>query len=430
MQKTIKIIACFLFLFLCVYLSSSTPRTDFWSTTILFSSLFLLIYYLKEIRFVWLLLLGFGTRFILCFVLPELSDDYYRFVWDGILNLKGVNPYYFKPSELINSLPAQQFIYDNLNSQQYYSVYPSINQYLYTVGIFIGKGDLYWSTVMMKFFILLAEGVSIFSLLRLCRYFKISRKVSLLYILNPLVILEFCGNLHFEGFMIAAILFTLHLLTRKKVTLAAFSFFIAVCVKIMPLILLPLFFRFLGITKGIKFTVITLFLSFLSFIPFEIWKYNVYSHILESINLYFSSFEFNSSIYRLIHYLQIDEHSYFNFLPKVIIIGTVSYFFVKNKKLNLGELIFGLAIVQLVYLILSQSIHPWYILPIIPLSLLVKRLDTFLWSYLVIFTYVTYQTSHYTQSLPVIVTEYILLFGFIIIDCKLMISKKVIDRFF
>lgn len=428
MQKAVKILLCFLYFLLSVYLGGFVPRTDFYTTITIFTLLFGLLYFLKDIRFVWLLILGLGTRFVLCFVLPELSDDYYRFVWDGILNTKGINPYLYRPSELLTQLPELHRIYDHLNSQDYYSVYPSINQYTYTIGAYVGDGDLYKSTVIMKLMIFVAECVSVFCLIALCKHFALNRKISLLYILNPLILLEFCGNLHFEGFMITMLLLSVYLLTQNKVYLASVTFSIAICLKIMPLIFLPLFIRYLGLKKGIIFTLLTLALSVISFSSFDVWNPMVYTHILESINLYFSSFEFNSSIFRIMQFYKLHEHEYLKFIPKIILLTTIGFYFLRNQKQNIQDLVLALAIVQLVYLVFSQSIHPWYVLPIVPFALLSKRLDAFVWSYLIAFTYITYQTTQYTQSLPIICLEYILLIVFIGMDYKLNLSKKALAR--
>lgn len=429
MKKTVKVLLCFLYFLLSVYLCLYVPREHFYTTVGVFTVLFGLLYFLKDIRFVWLLILGLGTRFVLCFILPELSDDYYRFVWDGILNIKGINPYHYKPSELINELPALEHIYTNLNSKEYYSVYPSVNQFIYTVGAFIGQGDLYRSTVIMKLIIFGSECVSVFCLIALCKHFNLNKKTSLLYILNPLIILEFCGNLHFEGFMITMLLLSIYLLPQNKMYLATVTFATAICLKIMPLIFLPLFVRYLGIKKGIIFSVLVLSLSIISFIPFDIWNPLVYTHILESINLYFSSFEFNSSVFRIMQFYKLNEHELFKLIPKIILLGTIGYYFFRNKKENIHDLVLSVAMIQLVYLVFSQSIHPWYVLPIVPFALLSKRLDAFVWSYLIIFTYITYQTTQYSQNLPINCVEYILLLGFIGVDYKLHLSRKLIEKF-
>ncbi|MDQ2794026.1 MAG: hypothetical protein M3Y12_08465, partial [Bacteroidota bacterium] len=77
---------------------------------------------------------------------PALSDDVYRFRWDGLLVAHGVNPFRFRPDELIadgartalpdpaaraRTLPELQQLYRRLNSPHYYSVYPPVCQAIF-----------------------------------------------------------------------------------------------------------------------------------------------------------------------------------------------------------------------------------------------------------------------------------------------------------
>ena len=47
-----------------------------------------------------LLLIGIALRIALIFSIPILSDDYFRFLWDGFLSNQGINPFEFKPTEI------------------------------------------------------------------------------------------------------------------------------------------------------------------------------------------------------------------------------------------------------------------------------------------------------------------------------------------
>ena len=77
-----------------------------------------------------LLGLGFLVRVCLIFCFPNLSDDIYRFYWDGKLILAGYNPYGILPTEALNYNIGglSKDIFDQLNSPNYYTIYPPINQ--------------------------------------------------------------------------------------------------------------------------------------------------------------------------------------------------------------------------------------------------------------------------------------------------------------
>jgi len=86
-----------------------------------------------------LLWISMGFRLIFIIAIPALSDDYFRFIWDGKLFVNGINPYLSIPSEIINTDLAKtaglsQELYKGLNSPEYFSVYPPVNQLLFAIG--------------------------------------------------------------------------------------------------------------------------------------------------------------------------------------------------------------------------------------------------------------------------------------------------------
>ena len=46
---------------------------------------------------------GISFRLVLFFAYPWLSEDFYRFIWDGFVIGENINPYEYTPSELINN---------------------------------------------------------------------------------------------------------------------------------------------------------------------------------------------------------------------------------------------------------------------------------------------------------------------------------------
>ena len=73
------------------------------------------------------------------------------------------------------------------------------------------------------------------------------------YFLNPLVIIEGIGNLHGEAFMICFTLASILCIFHKKVVLGGLFMALAIAAKLLPLLIVPLFFRFLDLRKFIFF---------------------------------------------------------------------------------------------------------------------------------------------------------------------------------
>ena len=67
--------------------------------------------------------LGVFVRVILLFFFPKLSDDIYRFCWDGQLLHLGINPFTYLPDDLQHENAFLAQLYPSLNSKSYYSIY-------------------------------------------------------------------------------------------------------------------------------------------------------------------------------------------------------------------------------------------------------------------------------------------------------------------
>ena len=137
-------------------------------------------------------------------VVPNLSDDYLRFIWDGRLLAHGYNPYLYLPTQLVHtalgsSAGLTDSLFQGLNSPRYFTVYPPLNQAFFGLAAWLFPTNLLGTIISLRIPILLADLGSIYLLAKLLRRFGKNPNLSLLYGLNPLVILELTGNLHFEA---------------------------------------------------------------------------------------------------------------------------------------------------------------------------------------------------------------------------------------
>ena len=91
-------------------LGYQTPRDNFGQFIFLFLASFALFYSLslnrQEWNFKFFLVIAIAVRLLLLLAAPELSNDFYRFIWDGELITKGINPYAHTPNELMDMTDA------------------------------------------------------------------------------------------------------------------------------------------------------------------------------------------------------------------------------------------------------------------------------------------------------------------------------------
>ena len=266
-------------------------RTDYVKLVSLYSALFLLFYKLVQIntsniRF----LIGLTVLFRLLFLfsVPNLSQDFYRFIWDGRMIIEGFNPFLYTPESFIlkNQFPIAQAqeLYNGMGALNgsHLSNYTPLNQLFFTIaGLLAGKSIL-GSVIIMRLIIIAADFGTLYFGKKLLDKLNIPVHNIFWYLLNPFIIIELTGNLHFEGIMIFFLVWSLYLLQTKKWKVAAIVFACSVSLKLIPLIFLPLFYQFFvsknsdnkwnmsfkGIGKLFFFYGIVCAITIITFIPF------------------------------------------------------------------------------------------------------------------------------------------------------------------
>lgn len=378
----------------------------------------------EEVSF-WLVV-SVMSRAILVFSTPALSDDFYRFIWDGRLLAAGFSPYTEVPSVYMEGTQAvpglNTELYERLNSQHRYSSYPPMCQLVFWLSVKLSPASIAGSVIAMKSILLLFEISTLALLRKLLILLKMPYGSVLTYALNPLVILEITGNLHFEGVMIFFLLLAMFLLIRGRVCSSSLSFALSVCTKLVPLLLLPLFFRLLGKKKAIFYWLIAGAVSVFLFVP--LFSNDIIYGFSTSLGYYFQKFEFNASVYYLIRafgYWIVD----FNIIqfagPALAMLATILIFSIALRRIppetNLYLHLFqSMLWCMLIYLAFSTTVHPWYILTILAISVFTPYDFPILWTGLIFLTYAGYTEASFKENLFLVATEYVVLLAYILYE--------------
>lgn len=387
----------------------------------LFLIYFLFLTYLRDESFTILLGAGLLFRFILIFSLPSLSDDFYRFVWDGHIQQSGINPFDFTPREYLKQYPDLflQQIFPYLNSPDYYSVYPQVCQTIFKIASAFSRNNLMGNVIILKSIIFLAECGSILVLYKLLKLKGQNYKAVLYYALNPLVILELTGNIHFEALMIFFVLLAAWFLEKQKYISSAAAMAMAIQSKLLPLIALPLLINKLGFRKAITYGIACLMIT--AFLSLGLLNSGErLTHFFNSLQLYYGKFEFNGGLYLLLRSIgwRIFHYNPIMILSKIMFLLTITgILYIYLQKMEMLEGFFWLLII---YLLGSVIVHPWYLSPLIALSAFVKYRFVLIWSALIPLTYITYRSFPYSENYWLISFEYLFTFGWFLWEYRRM----------
>lgn len=388
----------------------------------------------KEVTF-WVIV-AIVFRVSLLFAMPNLSDDFYRFIWDGHLLAAGYHPFAELPryyiEHKINIPGIDQALFEKLNSPHYFTIYPPVNQFVFWLSVKLSPHSVPGSVLVIRSLIIGAEIGSLLLIGKILKYYQILDKNVLLYALNPLVIIELTGNLHFEVFLIFFLLASFWFLIKGNQIASALSFALAICTKLVPLIFLPLLLARLGLKRSFQFYLITGFCCVLFFVP--LLGVEIISGFRESIGYYFQKFEFNASIYYIVREWGFWTFGYniiqtvgwkLAFLSTLVILGYTLWDYIKysrfkfqNNKPSIAYCLLPTAYLSVIsiYFAFSTTVHPWYITTLVAFSTMSTYRFAMLWSALIFLTYAGYTADGFVENFWLTAIEYVLVIGYLVYE--------------
>lgn len=372
---------------------------------------------------------GIICRVSLLFALPNLSDDFYRFLWDGNLINNGINPFNFIPNEAISSLIQTEWnlsLLKNMNSPEYFTLYPPLNQWVFSLAALVQ--NTFWGVFIFKIILLSFDIGNYYIIKKTLNRFSKPDYWANLYWLNPLIIIEGVGNVHFEIMMLFFFLSSAYYLATIKDQMGSLSFTFSILSKLFILMMAPLTLLKLGWYRTIRIIPIMISVFLLSFLPFINWD-NI-GNMMASIGLYFQKFEFNSGIYSIIKYIGFNTVGYdviqtwgpILAIISTIIIIVISYYYRYRNRLVLYT---GFQYIFITYLLFSPIVHPWYLVVPIALSVFTQKLTPVVWSAMIFLSYITYGNASFDENPISLFIEYSFVFTFLSIDVFGNNSKKI-----
>ncbi|MDF1666657.1 MAG: hypothetical protein P1V97_33215, partial [Planctomycetota bacterium] len=337
-----------------------------------------------------ILALGLGQKTIMLFQEPSLSDDIYRYLWEGRVVINGFNPFVLAPNspELAH---LQDDIWLGVNHKDIPAIYPPTMQGLFVLVAFLGG-----KFIAIKSIFVLFDLATALLVVKALRDRKKPGAWVLLYFWHPLLILEVAGQGHFEPVPVALLMLAFAAFSASKTRLSSIALWFSIGAKYLPIVFLPtLVFESWRRKLAWHHAFLGPVLLALAFYPF------VETGWTSALSSYGTRWRFNDSGFwfidtalmktgfspwfcRTILPLFKDPAgqdfgtnlTYLLFPAKLVVIGLIGILLLAKlwKKRSAPETAFAFFAL---FFFLSPVVHPWYLIWLLPLLPLFPRISWF-----------------------------------------------------
>ena len=290
---------------------------------------------------------------------PGADDDIHRYVWDGRLQRLGYNPYLVVPSD-----PAVKGLHTaetrNLNNPDLPSPYPPGAQLFFRAITAIQE-----STFVLKVAFAVCELAIILVLLDMLRRRQREHLV-LAFAWNPLLAIEVAGSGHIDILGAMLLVISGAALARSWRAIAALTLGLAVAVKFLPIVLLPLYWR----RVRIRDAAVTACVVGLLYVPFL----NHGRIPTGSLGVYVQNFRFNGPVFAALDHIAPPQ-----LLAGLAVLAgltTATWLRSAATEWSLDAFAWPMA----ASLLCAPVVFPWYLLWLLPFATSASTLLIILWT--------------------------------------------------
>lgn len=348
-----------------------------------------------------LIVFSAAFRVILLWTPPVLSDDIYRYVWDGKVQAAGINPYLYPPEARELSHLRDDTIFPRINRPSARTIYPPGAQWLFRA-IYAARPD---SVLFLKTTIVACDFLTILLLMLFLRRQGLSPGRAILYAWHPLTVFELSGSGHLDGLMLPFLLVCLLFVGRHRDVWAGASLGVATAIKLYPALLFPALVRRHGprLLAPAALVVGLLYLSYTS---------TAGQSVLGFLPQYLSDPEerFNSGPGALVAHglgLLFPQPTQVAYAVLALALLAVSLRGSRTADNGLNGTAAELFLLFGTFVTFAQTVHPWYLLWILPLLAIRPSAPWLYLSGAITISYVKYTSDTLRMPLWAGVLEYL-----------------------
>jgi hypothetical protein len=315
------------------------------------------------------------------------DDDIHRYVWDGRVQRLGYNPYLLVPSDsALAGLHTSET--RTLNNPEVPSPYPPGAQLFFRAVTAIHE-----STFALKVAFVVCDIAIVFVLLDVLRRTRQGEHWVLAYAWHPLLATDVAGSGHVDIVGVLLLLVSAAALVRRWRAVAAMAFGLAVAVKLIPIVLLPLYWKRVRLRDGVLAAIVLglLYAPFLDHgrIP------------TGSLGTYVQRFRFNDPVFATLERVMA---------PQIVaglaaLAGFLTAIWMRRRSAEWSSEAFAWPMAA--SLLSAPVVYPWYMLWLLPFIRSTLTLPIIIWTVSII---PTYYVSHLrTVGRPWLVPDWIML---------------------
>lgn len=316
---------------------------------------------------------------------PSLSDDVYRYLWDGRVAASGSNPYLLTPDD--ESLAGlRDDLWTKTGHREIATVYPPL-----ALGMFAGAAVLPEPLVAYKLALAAVDLAGCVLLLALARR-RGNGWAALAYVWNPLLVVEGAGMGHVDVLGASLVIACVWLLSVGRKAAAGGAAALAVLAKLVPLVALPLWWRSMRHRGQRMFAVGAAALLLPATVAVLLWTRGVPPGLVEYVLRWEYNGPFYEPLWRLIGVLRLDlaasgvvhlvrvifggdveatpwstlySYAYPEFLARLVLLAAAAVLWLRlwrrrPEPVHAAFGAFGAV------LLMSPTFYPWYLIWILP----------------------------------------------------------------